>query len=112
VDEQDESEYEVQSFLAPEDLGYDVKEREEMCIDAAEFIPNAHHYLRWLKSVPGEEKFYAVQIEHERYVSREVVSAFECPTAPPFYLQTFVDQYFSRSVWIILNEKQFSVRTA
>lgn len=107
VDTDQELEYEIQSILPPEELEYDNDERQRMCQDAVAFIPSAHRYLNWLEEEPGEERFYAVEIEYERYVSREVVSAFQCPTHPPFFLQTYVDKYFSRSVWVIVSQKDF-----
>ena len=108
VNTHEEAEYDARTLVAPGDLEYDDEEREKMCHDAATFIPNARRYLDWKNKEPGEEQFYAIQIEYDSYIAQEIITAFECPSEPPFYLQTYVDQFSGTSMWVILDEKNFN----
>ena len=81
--------------------------RRRMCLRGEKIIPNTDDYLTWLNEDPGEEQFYAVEVEKEATTTRLILSAFECPTDPPFYLETFIDRTFHRSIRVIIDEERF-----
>lgn len=79
-----------------------------MCREAMSRMPNSEDHIEWLNEAPGEEALYGIKVQHERYASRELLSAFKCPTIPPFYLRIYVDKHFSRSAWVIVDQEKFA----
>ena len=81
-----------------------------MCEKGRLRIPGNEFIGRLEKRAPGNAKLYIIHYKSDLDIPRqEIVSAFECPAIPPFYIQTYDHVLKKRITRVIIMRGELTV---